>query len=247
VYAANNVTNNVSVIDTVTNTVITTVPVGDGPFGLAVSPDGSVVYVANNDTGNNVSVIRTADNTVVATIAAGNDPRGIVFSPDGTRAYVANQGPGAGTPASVSVIDTATRTVIDTFIVSATQYTNIGISPDGRRLYVPDTVGATVHIVDAATGALVATVPIGQFAIAASACGNGNDLLMAGRTFVAQSARAIGCTGASGPVFTGGTMQMQGANFTSNLSVNVQAQGGTIAGDIAGTGGLIKTAPARCC
>jgi YVTN family beta-propeller protein len=31
----------VSVIDTATNAVIATIPVGDSPFGVAVSPDGS--------------------------------------------------------------------------------------------------------------------------------------------------------------------------------------------------------------
>ena len=36
-----------SVIDTTTNTVTATIPVGSLPFGVAVSPDGSTVYVAN--------------------------------------------------------------------------------------------------------------------------------------------------------------------------------------------------------
>ena len=36
-----------SVIATATNTVTATIPVGVGPAGVAVSPDGSKVYVAN--------------------------------------------------------------------------------------------------------------------------------------------------------------------------------------------------------
>ena len=39
--------NTVSVIDTATNTVTATIPVGAGPLGVAVTPDGSKVYVAN--------------------------------------------------------------------------------------------------------------------------------------------------------------------------------------------------------
>ncbi len=39
--------NNVSVIDTATNNVTATVHVGIYPTGVAVSPDGTKVYVAN--------------------------------------------------------------------------------------------------------------------------------------------------------------------------------------------------------
>ncbi len=35
----------VSVIDTSTNKVIATVPVGDDPHGVAVTPDGTKIYV----------------------------------------------------------------------------------------------------------------------------------------------------------------------------------------------------------
>jgi YVTN family beta-propeller protein len=43
VYVANEF-DNVSVIDTATNTVTATVPAGLLPFGVAVTPDGSKVY-----------------------------------------------------------------------------------------------------------------------------------------------------------------------------------------------------------
>ena len=47
---------NVSVIDTANNTITATVNVGGEPFGVAVSPDGTKVYVTN-EFSNNVSVI----------------------------------------------------------------------------------------------------------------------------------------------------------------------------------------------
>ena len=47
VYVTNAGSNNVSVVDTATNTVTATVPVGDGPGDVAVTPDGTKVYVAN--------------------------------------------------------------------------------------------------------------------------------------------------------------------------------------------------------
>ena len=41
---------NVSVIDTATNTVVATVPVGSAPFGVAVNPAGTFAYVTNDGT-----------------------------------------------------------------------------------------------------------------------------------------------------------------------------------------------------
>ena len=82
-----------------------TIPVGSQPGGVAVTPDGSKVYVANF-LSNNVSVIATATNTVTATIPAGSEPFGVAVTPDGCKVYVAN-----GASNNVSVIATATNRV----------------------------------------------------------------------------------------------------------------------------------------
>ena len=66
-YITNTGSNNVSIIDTATNTVIATVPVSNSPMGVAVTPDGTKVYVTNSDS-NDVSVINTTTNTVTATV-----------------------------------------------------------------------------------------------------------------------------------------------------------------------------------
>jgi YVTN family beta-propeller protein len=77
-YVANRNSDNVSVINTATNTVVATVPVGNFPNGIAVTPDGSKVYVANRNS-DNVSVINTATNTVVATVMVGDEPYGLAI------------------------------------------------------------------------------------------------------------------------------------------------------------------------
>jgi YVTN family beta-propeller protein len=65
----------VSVIATATNTVLgSPIPVGNHPFGVAVTPDGSKVYVANQ-LANTVSVIATASDTVTGSpIPVGQSP-----------------------------------------------------------------------------------------------------------------------------------------------------------------------------
>jgi len=48
VYVANHLDNTTSVIDTTTNAVIATVPIGSYPYGVAVTPDGTKVYFASS-------------------------------------------------------------------------------------------------------------------------------------------------------------------------------------------------------
>jgi large repetitive protein len=67
-YVGNAVSGTVSVIAIATNKVVATITLaaGSGPFGVAITPDGKHVYVANSCLiCNVVSVIDTATNTVV--------------------------------------------------------------------------------------------------------------------------------------------------------------------------------------
>jgi YVTN family beta-propeller protein len=97
-----------SVIDTATDTVQYQVYVGDGPYGVAVSPDGNKVYVTHYSS-NAVSVIDAATNNIVATVPVGSSPYVVEVNQDGTKAYVTNSGSN-----TVSVIDTITNTVTAT-------------------------------------------------------------------------------------------------------------------------------------
>ncbi|MDT5026145.1 MAG: hypothetical protein QOE61_2571, partial [Micromonosporaceae bacterium] len=116
------------------NTVAAAIPVGGGPDGVAITPDGRRVYVTNSGysttPGNNVSVIDTASNAVIATIpnvSVTSSSGGVAIAPDGRRAYVASYH-------SLSVIDTASNTFTDT--VPGGTPVEIAITPDGRRAYV---------------------------------------------------------------------------------------------------------------
>ncbi len=91
-YVTNASHHTVSVIDTATNAVITTIPVGSIPKGVAVTPNGRHAYVANSSSGS-VSVIDTATHAVTATVPVGFTPQQIAIAPDGTRAYVTNLDP----------------------------------------------------------------------------------------------------------------------------------------------------------
>jgi YVTN family beta-propeller protein len=72
-YVKGKANGSVSVINTATNTVVATVPVGNAPHGVAVRPAGTFLYVANFGS-NSVSVIDTTTNMVTATIKVGDGP-----------------------------------------------------------------------------------------------------------------------------------------------------------------------------
>jgi YVTN family beta-propeller protein len=156
-YVANQLSENVSVIDTATNTVVATVTVGPLPRGVAVTPDGTHAYVA--DGAGAVSVIETATNTVVATVTVGVNPIAVAVTPDGKHVYVAN-GNFAGTTGTVSVIATATNTVVATIPVGAIP-SAVAITPDGTHAYVTNRDSNNVSVIATVSNTVVATVPVG--------------------------------------------------------------------------------------
>jgi len=149
--------NTVSVIDIPTSLAITTIPVGTGPYGVAVSPNGNQVYVSNSAS-ENVSVIDTASSSVVATIPVQSSPAYVAFTPDGTSAYVANYGSN-----SVSVIDTASRTVVATVPVqSGPAGVAMALTSKGTFAYVTNYFSNTVSVIAVGSSpTVVQTIPVG--------------------------------------------------------------------------------------
>ncbi|KAA0108478.1 beta-propeller fold lactonase family protein, partial [Mycolicibacterium sp. P9-22] len=131
------------------HTVMTTVPVGANPVGVAISPDGRTAYTANYGD-NTVSVIDLVTNTVRATIPVGVNPYEVVVSPDGGTVYVVNNQAG-----SVSVIDSVTNTVTATITDVAGRPRTIAIAPDGKRLYVAGTAAKGLSVIDTDTNSVI--------------------------------------------------------------------------------------------
>jgi len=153
-YVANYGSNNVSVINAVDKNVITTIPVGTGPYGVSANTSGTLVYVTNT-TDNNISVINTTSNTVTATIPVGLKPEGVVVSPDSKRVYVANSGSNA-----VSVIDATTNVILTTIPVDAGPL-GIAESPDGSLVYVTNVTAGTMSVISTSTNSVITTISLG--------------------------------------------------------------------------------------
>ena len=65
--------NSVTPINLATGTPGTAIPVGAGPDGVAITPDGSTAYVTNVN-GNSVTPINLATGTPGTAIAVGDGP-----------------------------------------------------------------------------------------------------------------------------------------------------------------------------
>ncbi len=156
--------------------VITNVPVGDTPAGIAITLNGRFAYVANNNNAgivgwDTVSVIDLATNKVVQTISdpSFNQPYTITLNAAGTIAYVTNSN-----STTITKINTATNTVLGT-ITGFNGPSGMVITPDGTTAYVNNYgynggagsgTGTTVSIVhlggDTITGPInVGTAPAG--------------------------------------------------------------------------------------
>ncbi|HYU37371.1 MAG TPA: hypothetical protein VEL29_05505, partial [Gemmatimonadales bacterium] len=66
-----------------------------------------------------------------------------------------------GAAASVSVVDVARRTVIDSIAVGRRPW-GIALSPDGRWLYTADGRANTVSVIDTPARKVVMAIPVGE-------------------------------------------------------------------------------------
>lgn len=140
----------------------TMLSVGSSPLGVAISKDGSRVYVSNFFSGT-VSVITTVATTVppicaaysvcgTITMTGFSLPYGLAVTPDGTRVYVARSANG-----SVGVLNTASlmQEAVITNVGSVPQSIprGVAITPDGRRLIVATKAGLSyASIIDVEPG-----------------------------------------------------------------------------------------------
>jgi YVTN family beta-propeller protein len=157
----------ISVIDTVSNIVAATLPIGPfDPRGIAVTSQGDRIYVANSPL-NSVLVINPIGLQVIATIPVGINPVSVAVNPTGTRVYVTNRNfAGVAGNDTVSVIESATNQVVSSIQVGKGPW-GIAVSPDGNRVYVANSTQhfvsntGTVSVISASTNSVVTTIAVG--------------------------------------------------------------------------------------
>ncbi len=131
----------------------------NGPFGVAVTPDGSSVLTTNGILGTSIKRMNLATNALT-TISGTSASFGVAVTPDGTTALLAS---GGGD--TVKVISLASNTVTATIPYGSNQNThNVAITADGSKAVV---VGDfDVAILSLANNTVLATYPDGGGSVA---------------------------------------------------------------------------------
>ena len=151
----------VVVLDLVNGTTIASVPTGIYPTGMALTADGSQLWVSSYRDGN-VTVIDTATNTALGQILNIRQARGIAMNRNSTRAYVCSP-----IDNLLYVIDTATWNIVAR-IPTGSQPQLVKVSPLGRHIFVTNYGDDTISQIDARTGQLVRNITVGKAPIGLS-------------------------------------------------------------------------------
>lgn len=122
------------------------VPATVQPGSVAVSPDHTLVVVANAVDGGAFYVVAAESGQVVATVAAGPGavPAAVVISPDARSAYLLFSGTNL-----LQVLDLASLSVVATLPLTDPP-TSLTIAPDGERIYVSSADAGTLTVVGTA-------------------------------------------------------------------------------------------------
>jgi len=124
---------------------VTTVPVGKGPEGFDVTPDGRELWAAQSRDGG-VSIVSLADKKVTATIDAQTKRSNrLKFTPDGRLALISDLDSG-----DLVVIDVAARKIAKR-IPLGRMVEGVLVPPDGARAYVAVTGDNQIAVVDLKT------------------------------------------------------------------------------------------------
>jgi YVTN family beta-propeller protein len=160
----------VAVVDTVANKVVTTVPVGVNPKGIAFDPDRGLIYVVNQNRDPNspedylyatnpgsVSVIDAATNSVTQTIGVGRAPQYAALDTNAHRLYISDEGEN-----SIAVVDTMAGTVVANIGVGDSPV-GVTVDPDTHTLYVANLIGSSVSVVDTQTNTVRRTLQVSRY------------------------------------------------------------------------------------
>src|SRR5262249_12293940 len=144
IYVTNERSGDLSVIDSATESVVATVPLGKRPRGIHASPDGKTIYVAlsgsaiggaNVDesklpppdkSADGIGVFDVVQNKLLKVIKGGSDPEEFYLSKDGSLLYSSNEDISAA-----SIVDIAKGEVVATVKVGE-EPEGVTTSPDGK-------------------------------------------------------------------------------------------------------------------
>jgi Uncharacterized conserved protein len=122
------------------------------PHGLAISADGSTVYLASDKTGN-FQVIDARSGRITGQIPIGNDPNQMTLTRDGRFAYVPLRG-----DSRIAVVQLDPLRLVKLLPSPAGPH-DAYTSADGTRIYVGAQFGTGIVVIDPATQSVLHVIP----------------------------------------------------------------------------------------
>ncbi len=141
-------------VDVETMTVVGRANVGSLPIDVKMSPDGTVLYVANQGR-HGVSLVDPETMTEIDFIRTGTGAHGLNVSRDAATLFVSNRMEG-----TISVIDFATRAVRMTWRVGGSP-DMLQVTADGAQLWASNRFHGSVSVIDTTTGRVISTIATG--------------------------------------------------------------------------------------
>ena len=159
-YVTNERDGTITVIDTATDKVVSTMNVGGRLRGIRLSPDKQRIWVAISYPTNQTQSTDTIaeldrDGNVIARFECGTDPENFVIDDNATRLYIANEDAG-----TASITDIKANRVITSMAVGL-EPEGAAISPDGRWVYITSETSSTVSVIDTQSGQVVKQFLVG--------------------------------------------------------------------------------------
>ena len=146
-YFAGYLSDTVEVVNTATNTLGTPINVGIFPNAIAVSPNGSLLYVLAAGA---LTSYNLPSGTLHGTAPLGvSSSTSVVITPDGKTAYVSD----GGAANDVNVVNTVTET-LGSPIPAGSDPFSLAITPDGSTVFVLNDGDDTVQAITTATNAI---------------------------------------------------------------------------------------------
>ncbi|MCD6597564.1 MAG: YncE family protein, partial [Bacteroidales bacterium] len=139
------------------------------PFNMAVSPDGSRLYVIAQE-GKALLVVDTETNKIINKIAVGEKPHSVLINNDGNTAYVSNQWAN-----NTYEIDLSSSSVIDT-LKTGSGPAELVLSDDEKFLYVVDSYSSEVSIINLQTKTEIKRLMAGNNPVAAASSPDGSQV-----------------------------------------------------------------------
>jgi DNA-binding beta-propeller fold protein YncE len=122
---------------TSTGQLLNTVSVGGSAFDIAMTPDGSKIYVALNAI-SAIAVVNTSTATLARSITTPTNSTGIAVSPDGANVWVSTNF------STIRKISTSTDSITANYTAPGATVYDMKFSPDGTYIYLADSSNSRI-------------------------------------------------------------------------------------------------------